>query len=191
MILYLQNIVKIFIMRKELYYYLESALEAAEQLIETESAYIVEHEEALVDDRTDFDYISREMNNVIWSGVISAIIVRDEETNEDIAWFAYYTMDIPVKATWKNYNGNTEVFFHSKTPIQTYNYSLSHTGDDVIAYEDEDGIRTDVAMEEWAEDMVSEIETALKNENENIVLINREDLKDSLLLQIEHYTNDD
>lgn len=74
----------------ELYREYQTALKEAKEIARRDNGYIVKEKEVILSDRTDFDYIDRDMRNVVWSGEISGIIVRDNDTYEDIAYLAYW-----------------------------------------------------------------------------------------------------
>ena len=72
------------------HYYYEDALAAATAFASENNGYIA-REEATFDDRHSFYYADEKGNNLCWSGEVSAIIVRDNDTCEDVAYFAWWT----------------------------------------------------------------------------------------------------
>lgn len=71
------------------YYYYEDALAAAENFANENNGHIASREVAL-DDRHDFYYEDDKARNLCWSGETNAIVVRDNDTYEDIEYFAYW-----------------------------------------------------------------------------------------------------
>lgn len=75
-------------------YYYEDAQANAEKYAAEHNGYIAKNS-AVVDDRCYFEYLDeidtesyKKAVNLCWSGETSAIIVRSNETYEDIAYFA-------------------------------------------------------------------------------------------------------
>jgi hypothetical protein len=74
----------------EFHYYYEDALAAAEAFAAENNGFIA-NDEATFDDRHRFYYADTKANNLCWSGEVSAIIVRDNDSYEDVAYFASWT----------------------------------------------------------------------------------------------------
>ncbi len=70
-------------------YYYEDALAAAEAYAAENNGHIAK-ESATLDDRTRFHYDDVASRNLCWSGEVAAIIVRDNDTCEDVEYFAYW-----------------------------------------------------------------------------------------------------
>lgn len=70
-------------------YYYEDALAAAEAYAAENNGHIAK-ESATLDDRTRFNYNDIKSRNLCWSGEVAAIIVRDNDSYEDVECFAYW-----------------------------------------------------------------------------------------------------
>lgn len=71
------------------HYYYEDALAAAEAYATENNGYIAK-ESATLDDSHRFCYEDIKSRNLCWSGEVSAIVVRDNDTCEDVEMFAWW-----------------------------------------------------------------------------------------------------
>lgn len=75
-------------------YYYEDALESAREFISKNPNYELSTNwkghlnMTSLNDSCTFVYLDNTSNNLCWSGEVSAYIVRDKETYEDVAYFA-------------------------------------------------------------------------------------------------------
>lgn len=70
-------------------YYYEDALAAAETYAADNNGHIAK-DSVTLDDRTRFHYDDIKSRNLCWSGEVNAIVVRDNDTFEDVEYFAYW-----------------------------------------------------------------------------------------------------
>lgn len=75
-------------MKNELYYRKSAALAAAEQFAASNNGMV--KGSVIRDERSKFDFEDDEIQSICWSGEISAILVRDKDTYEEIGAFAYW-----------------------------------------------------------------------------------------------------
>lgn len=75
-------------MRNELYYRKSAALAAAEQFAASNNGMV--KGSVIRDEHSKFDFEDDEIQSICWSGEISAILVRDKDTYEEIGAFAYW-----------------------------------------------------------------------------------------------------
>lgn len=71
------------------YYYYEDALAAAQAYASNNNAHIAD-ESASLDDRHRFYYEDDKSRNLCWSGEVAAIVVRDNDSYEDVEMFAWW-----------------------------------------------------------------------------------------------------
>lgn len=71
------------------HYYYNDALAAAEAYAAENNGHIAK-QSATFDDSHRFYYADEMSRNLIWSGEVSAIIVRDNDSYEDLEYFAYW-----------------------------------------------------------------------------------------------------
>lgn len=58
---------------------------------------------------------------------------------------------------YKTYPSNTNVFIYQENKSISHSWSVSHTGDDAISYENEDGIIDNKSISIWAKSIAEEI----------------------------------
>lgn len=77
-------------MEKYFSYYRHDAMAEAINYANNHPNCEVASNETSVDDRGRFIYLDEKANNLCWSGETSAIVVRNTETFEEVALFAYW-----------------------------------------------------------------------------------------------------
>lgn len=75
-------------MRTELYFRKSAALAAAEQFAASNNGTVKGY--TSLDHNSKVDFEDDEMQNTRWSGEVSAILVRDKDTYEEIGYFGYW-----------------------------------------------------------------------------------------------------
>lgn len=76
-------------MTAQFHYYYEDALAAAEQFANENNGYIA-RDSRTMDDTCKYDYQDIKANNLCWSGEVAAIVVRHNDTHDDIAYCAWW-----------------------------------------------------------------------------------------------------
>lgn len=72
------------------YYFYEDALKAAHEYAQKNNGFIAK-DSMILDDNCLFEYCDQKSNDLCWSGEVDAIIVRDKDSYEDIAYFASFS----------------------------------------------------------------------------------------------------
>lgn len=75
-------------MANNYFYYTHQAAQAAAEDFAAKNNGHIARQSMTLDDGCDFDYCDEESVNLCWSGEVSALVVRDNDTYEDVAYFA-------------------------------------------------------------------------------------------------------